>query len=174
MGLFAAIGIGASLLSGMSSKRAADRAAKAAKKAGEFNAKIIERDIDLLAKQRKIINDQRAVAKRRNFDQFIRDVQGTARAQYSYAGIDISQGTPLEVLKANAREFEYQVAVNDFNNEVVNMQISDAQEEARLNAKLSRMEAGMQAASARAQGTRSLISSIGSAATQAWEAGFIK
>ena len=40
----------------VSSKKAADRAAAAAQRAGEFNAQIIERDIDLLERQRGIIN----------------------------------------------------------------------------------------------------------------------
>ena len=83
----------------------------------------------------------------------------------------MSQGTPLAVLRTNARELEYQSAVNTFNNEVANLQISDAQEEARLNAELSRMEGGAQAAGLRAQGTASLIRSIGQGATRAYETG---
>jgi len=53
------------------------------------------------------------------------------------------------------------------------MQITDAQEEAELNAELSRMEGGMAAASARAQGTASLISGLGDAAKFGYEAGLI-
>ena len=51
-----------------------------------------------------------------------------------------------------------------FNNDVANMQIDDAQEDARLNAELARMEGGSAAASLRAQGTKSLIQGIGTAA----------
>jgi hypothetical protein len=96
------------------------------------------------------------------------------RASTGYAGFDMSQGTPLAVLRTNARNLEYQSAVNTFNNEIANLQISDAQEEARLNAQLSRMEGGAQAAGLRAQGTSSLIRSIGQGATRAYETGLFR
>ena len=53
------------------------------------------------------------------------------------------------------------------------MQISDAQEDARLRAELSRMEGGAQAEALGSRGTASLISSIGGAATTAYETGII-
>jgi len=77
----------------------------------------------------------------------------------------------MTVLRQNAREFEYDQAIADFNNSVTNMQINDAQENARLSAELSRMEGGAQAATLRAQGTQSLISSFGRAATAGYERG---
>jgi len=83
----------------------------------------------------------------------------------------MSQGTPMTVLRENAREFDYQMAIQKFDNEVQNLQITDAQEESRLNAELSRMEGGMAAASARASGTASLISGIGRAATSGYSSG---
>jgi hypothetical protein len=93
-----------------------------------------------------------------------RKVQGEVVANFAYAGIDIAVGTPMAVLRENARELEYEVTVDKFNNYVTNMQINDAQEDARLTAQLSRMEAGASAAATRAQGTASLISSFGQAA----------
>lgn len=171
MSLFGFVSLGATLLGGLSSRRAANNAAAAAQRAAEFNAELIERDIGLLEKQRQIINSQFAIDSIRMRREFEETVQGTARAGFGYAGIDMSQGTPLEVLRSNAREFEYQSAVNAFNNENVNLQISDAQEEARLNAQLARMEGGAQAAGLRAQGTASLISSLGQGATRAYEMG---
>jgi hypothetical protein len=172
MSLFQAISLGATLLGGLSQRRAADRAAAAADQAAQFNAGLIERDIGLLERQREIINAQFAIDNVRVRREFEETVQGTARAGFGYAGIDMSQGTPLEVLRSNAREFEYQATVNQFNNEVANLQISDAQEEARLNAELARMEGGAQAAGLRAQGTASLIRSVGQGATRAYEMGF--
>jgi hypothetical protein len=172
MALFQALSLGATLLGGLSQRRAADRAAAAADQAAQFNAGLIERDIGLLERQREIINAQFAIDNVRVRREFEETVQGTARAGFGYAGIDMSQGTPLEVLRSNAREFEYQATVNQFNNEVANLQISDAQEEARLNAELARMEGGAQAAGLRAQGTASLIRSVGQGATRAYEMGF--
>jgi hypothetical protein len=171
MALFEILTIGATLLGGLSQKRSADRAADAANRVGEFNAGLIERDIGLLEKQREIINRNFLVEGIRASKFFERDVQGGVRAGFGYAGIDMGQGTPVEVIRENAREFEYERIVSEMNNEITNMQISDEQETARLNAELSRMEGGAQASGLRSQGTTSLIRSFGSAAQQAYEFG---
>jgi len=167
----AVISTGMQVVGGIQQKQAADRAAAAAQRAGEFNATIIERDIDLLARQRGIINSNFLVGQERAAIAFERDIQGAAKAGFGYAGFDMSAGTPLAVLRENAREFDYEQKAREFNNQIQNMQITDAQEEARLNAELSRMEGGMAAASARAQGTASMINSFGEAAQFGYEAG---
>lgn len=169
MSIFGAFSLGMTLLGGRSQKRAANRAAAAAQEAANFNAKLIERDIGLLEKQREIINRNFLIEGKRSRSKFEREVQGAVRAGFGYAGIDMSQGTPVEVLRENAREFEYEATVEQMTNEIANMQISDEQETARLNAELARMEGGAQAAGLRAQGTTSLIRSFGSAAQQAYE-----
>ena len=169
MALFPLIAIGTSLLGGITQKKASDKAAAAAKAAGEFNAKIIERDIDLLERQRQIFNANFLVEAERSFRRFEEDVQGSVRAGFGFAGIDISNGSPLQILRENAREFQYQQDVAEFNRQIVNMQISDQQESARLNAQLSRMEGGAQAAGLRASGTASLIGSVGQAAQIGYE-----
>ena len=154
-------------LGGLSQKRASNRAAAAAQRVGEFNAKLIERDVDLLEKQREIINRNAVLQERVDRFRFA-EAQGSVVANYSASGIDVSRGTPMRVLRQNAREFEYDMAVAEFNNAVTNMQINDQQENARLNAELSRMESGAQAASLRAQGTQAFIGSLGSAARFAY------
>lgn len=169
MALFGLLSLGASLLSGASQKSASNKAAAAAKAAGEFNATIIERDIDLLERQRQIFNANFLVEAERSKRAFERDVQGAVKAGFGFAGIDISQGSPLQILRENAREFQYEQDVAEFNKEIANMQISDQQETARLNAKLSRMEGGAQAAGLRASGTASLISSVSQAAQIGYE-----
>jgi hypothetical protein len=169
MSIFSAISLGATLLGGLSQKKAASRAAEAAYRAAQFNAGLIERDIGLLEKQREIINRNFLIEGQRSRSKFEREVQGAVRAGFGYAGIDMSQGTPVEVLRENAREFEYEATVEQMTNEIANMQISDEQETARLNAELARMEGGAQASGLRAQGTASLIKSFGSAAQQAYE-----
>ena len=155
--------MGLSILGGINQKSAADRAAAAQQRIGEFNAKIIERDVNLLENQRTIINNNTLISNTRKRMQF-RKVQGEAVANYAYAGIDIAVGTPMQVLRENARELEYEITVDKFNNYVTNMQINDAQEDAKLTAQMSRMEAGAGAAAMRAQGTASLISGFGQAA----------
>ena len=167
---FAALSAGAQIFGGIQQKNAANEAAAAAQRVGEFNAKLIERDIDLLERQRQIINSNLVIQEKLKRKDF-RGVQGEVVAGFGYAGIDIAQGTPIQVLRENARQFEYEIAVDNFNNAIVNQQITDAQEEARLNAELSRMEAGATAASLRAQGTRSLIGAIGSAAQFGYQSG---
>jgi hypothetical protein len=169
MSLFQALSLGATLLGGLSQRSSANRAAAAADRAAQFNAGLIERDIGLLEKQREIINRNFLIEGKRSRSKFEREVQGAVRAGFGYAGIDMSQGTPVEVLRENAREFEYEATVEQITNEIANMQISDEQETARLNAELARMEGGAQASGLRAQGTASLIKSFGSAAQQAYE-----
>lgn len=166
--MFEILTLGATILGGLSSKNSADKAAAAAARVGEFNAGLIERDIDLLEKQREIINRNAVLQERVDRFRFA-EAQGSVVAQYSGAGIDISHGTPMRVMRQAAREFEYDQAVNDFNNTVINMQIDDQQESSRLSAELSRMEGGAQAAGLRAQGTTSLIRSFGQAAQTAYE-----
>ncbi len=117
----------------------------------------------------QIFNANFLVEAERSFRRFEEDVQGSVRAGFGFAGIDISNGSPLQVLRENAREFQYQQDVAEFNRQIVNMQISDQQETARLNAQLSRMEGGAQAAGLRASGTASLIGSVGQAAQIGYE-----
>jgi hypothetical protein len=168
-GIFGILSLGASLLGGISQKKASDKAADAARAAGEFNAKIIERDIDLLERQRQIFNSNFLVQADRSKRAFERDVQGAVRAGFGFAGFDMSQGSPLQILRENAREFQYEQDVNEFNRQITNMQISDEQESVRLNAELSRMGGQAQASGLRAAGTASLIGSIGQAAAIGYE-----
>lgn len=174
MSIFSAISLGFTILGGIQQKKSADAAASKAKEAAEFNAQLIERDIDLLGTQRDIINANFLVAQDRARDAFEQEVQGGVRSGFSYGGFDLSSGTPMDVLRENAKEFDYTQKVARFNNAVTNMQINDAQEDAQLNAQLSRMEGGAQAAGLRAQGTRSLINSLGTASQDIYAAGGLK
>lgn len=157
-------------MGGASQKRASNRAAAAAQRVGNFNAELIERDIGLLEKQREIINRNAVLQERVDRFRFA-EAQGSVVANYAASGIDISRGTPMRVLRQNAREFEYDMAVAEFNNAVTNMQINDQQENARLSAELSRMEGGAQAAGLRAQGTQAFIGSLGNAARFGYRSG---
>tara|TARA_R100001440_G_scaffold73953_2_gene98909 strand:- start:63 stop:644 length:582 start_codon:yes stop_codon:yes gene_type:complete len=173
-GAAAGASIGASVGGGISAKQSADKAAARANNAAEFNAQIIERDIGLLTKGRDILNANFAIDFERSTRLFERDVQGTAKAGFGYAGVDMSQGTPIQILRENAREFDYQMSVQKFDTAVENMQIDDAIEETRLNAQLARMEGGATAASLRSQGTQSLISGLGSGARDAFDMGLFE
>ena len=167
----AAISVGTSLIGGLTKKNAADKAAAAAQQAANFNASIIERDIGLLDRQRGILNGQFAIDTKRGRQAFERNIQGTVKAAAGYAGYDIGSGTPFEILRANAAEFDYQESVNEFNNEIANLQLNDAQEEARLNAQLTRMTGDAQASGLKSSGKASLIKSIGGASTTAFNTG---
>jgi len=75
----------------------------------------------------------------------------------------MSSGTPFAVLQANAKEFDYAMSVAEFNNEMTNLQISDQQEDARLQAQLARMGGDASRSAYRSQGKASLISGVASA-----------
>jgi len=113
---------GLQVVSAVSSKNAADKAAAKALEAGNFNAEIIERDIDLLEKSQNIYNANFLVSQNRAAINFERDIQSQARVGFGYAGVDMSQGTPIAVLRQSAREFDYEQKVREFDNSVVNMQ----------------------------------------------------
>ena len=159
----AVVSAGANILGGISQRNASNAAGAAAQQAAYFNASIIERDIGLLARQRGIINENFEIDKVRAGEAFEREVQGTAKAGFGYAGVDMSSGTPMAVLQANAKEFDYAMSVAEFNNEMTNLQISDQQEDARLQAQLARMGGDAQRSAYRSQGKASLISSVGNA-----------
>ena len=92
--VFNLISAGSQLLGGINDKQAADNAAAAAQQAANFNADIIERDIDLLEKQRQFVNANFNVSNDRKKQSF-KSVQGEVKANYAYGGIDISEGTPI-------------------------------------------------------------------------------
>ena len=165
MGATAAIiGAGANIVGGISARNSANAAGAAAQRAANFNASIIERDIGLLARQRGIINQNFEIDQERAGEAFEREVQGAARAGFGYAGVDMSSGTPMAVLQANAREFDYAMSVAEFNNEMTNLQISDQQEDARLQAQLARMGGEASRSAYRSQGKARLVSGFGDAA----------
>jgi len=171
-GAMAAISAGSSVVGGISSKRAADSAAEKAQAAANFNAEIIERDIGLLEDQRGIINANFITDAKRSRTAFERDVQGDAIAGFAYGGFELSGGTPLEVLRENARQFDFDTAVEAFNNEMTNLQLSDAQEDSRLNAELTRMTGQATGLQLKAEGRASLISGIGAGARSAKDSGY--
>ena len=170
MGPFEIIMLGMNLIGGLQQKSAADRAARTARDVGEFNAQIIERNVDLLGKQSDLINQNLMMEKQRGKSAF-EAIQGEVRANTAYAGIDMSSATTQMNLEQNAREFEYEQKVMDYNTAITQMQIADAQEDSRLQAELSRMEGGASAASLQAQGTANLIKSFGDTAKMADQMG---
>lgn len=163
LAVFALVSATTQIAGGISAKKTSDRAAAAAKAVGEKNAQIIERDLTILENTRKITNANLLLDEKRARYRFS-GTQGTVVAGFGGGGIAITSGTPMRILRQNAREFEYDVKVAEFNNAVTNMKITDAQEGVRLSAEMSRMEGGSQAAALRSQGTASLISGIGGAA----------
>ena len=65
MGVTAAvIGVGTQIVGGIQQQQAANKASDAAQRVGEFNAKLIERDIGLLEKQRQIINSNLVISEK--------------------------------------------------------------------------------------------------------------
>lgn len=168
--MFNFLTLGATILGGLSEKSAANNAASAAQRVANFNADLIERDVGLLEKQRTLINSNAVVQEQLDRFNFAQN-QGAVVTQYSGAGIDSSVGTPLAVLRQNAREFELDQAILDLNNSVTNQQINDEQENARLSAQVTRMGGEATASGLRAQGTSSLIGSLGSAAKFGYTSG---
>jgi hypothetical protein len=156
---------------GISANKSSKAAAKALLEIAEFNAGMEERNVELIEKQIALANRVRVFEEREQRFRF-RETQGGVIAGFAGGGVDVAQGTPIRVLRQNAREFEYDQAKQDFNLAVNVMQMRDAQEDARLRAEVTRMEGRAGAASQRAQGTASLLRSFGSAVTFAAQEGY--
>lgn len=158
-----AISAVASVAGGMSAKRSSDKAAAKAQEAANFNAEMIERDVILLQRQEKILNASAIL--RAKVDRFrFAEMQGSVVNAVAFSGFDIAQGTPMRTLRQNAREFEYDMAVNRFDDSVARMQIAEQQEDAFLRAELTRMSGQAQAGLLKSQGRSSLISGLGQGA----------
>ena len=158
------------IFGGLSAKRSSDKAAQKAQEIANFNAEIIERDFGLLQKQADIINANAALREARdryNFDL----LQGDTIVGFSYGGIDICEGTPMRVMRENARNFELDMLINQRNDSIAIEQIANAQEDVMLQAELARMGGMAQASALRAQGTQSLINAVGNAFTTSYRRG---
>jgi len=151
-------------------KKASDRAAEAAQEAANFNADIIERDIDILDRQAKLVIANQLIREKENRFAFS-ELQGSVITGYAANGIDVASGTPMRRLRQNARMFEYESAKQRFNDSITQMKIVDAKENIRLTAELTRMEGGATAGAYRAAGNASLIAGIGGAINTASSAG---
>ena len=110
-----------------------------------------------------------AAAAHRAVGEFNAQMEERTVDQYAGAGIVVGSGTPMRLARQFAREFEVDQAKQDFNVANRIMQMEDAKEDARLRAKLSRMEGGYQAAAAKSAGTASMIQSFGQAARFGYE-----
>ncbi len=151
-------------------KKASDAAAKAAQEAANFNADIIERDLDILDRQAKLVKAAQLVREKQSRFEFD-EMQGSVITGYAANGIDIASGTPMRRLRQNARLFEYEMAKQRFNDSVTQMKIQDAKENVKLTAELTRMEGGATAGAYRAQGNASIIAGLSGAINTASSAG---
>lgn len=157
------------VVGGVRQKKAGDDAAAAHRAVGEFNAQMEERTVGLIDKQIEVTRRVRALDEQEARYRFSKEVLGTVVNQYGGSGIVVGSGTPMTVARQFARKFEVDQAKQDFNVANRIMQMEDAKEDARLRAKLSRMEGGYQAAAAKSAGTASMIQSFGQAARFGYE-----
>ena len=74
--------MGTQVAGGIAEKKAANKAAAAAQRVGEFNAQIIERDINLAENQRTLINNNLLMSNKRKRMAF-RKTQGQAVAGFA-------------------------------------------------------------------------------------------
>ena len=120
-----------------------------------------------------VLNAQFAIDQQRDLSAFESTVQGTVRASTGYAGFDMSQGTPMAVLRKMLASLIISSLLRSLTMKYKSCRLVMRKKKRGLNAELSRMEGGMAAASARASGTASLISGLGDAAKTGYETGLI-
>jgi hypothetical protein len=159
MGLGSFIGAGLSIIQGMQDKKAANKAARSNAAVSEKNARIIERDIDIANRQIQILRDNLSISTQRKGRGFSA-VQGTVRNVSLASGVT-SRGTPQDVLIRNAAEFEYELAIDEFNTEIAILEQQDLIEETKLKAEVTRMGGKAESSAIRASGTQSLLKGLG-------------
>lgn len=158
-------------IGGLFKKSSADKAAQKAQEIAKKNAELILRDLDLIDKQIDLINANGLLRETRDRYQFANQ-QGDVVTGYSYGNIDISHGTPMDVMRENARNFELDMLINQRNDNVAVAQLEDERENVTLSAEIAIMGGQAQASSLRAQGNQALVGSVADIAKTGYERGF--
>ena len=171
MGWGTAIGIGLQLYSSSKARSAANKGAAQAVAIGNKNAEIIERDIDIAKRQIEILYENLRISNERKREGF-KAVQGSVLNVSLGSGIT-SRGTPQEVLMKNATEFNYELAIDDYNTSIAVEEQEDLIEEAKLRAEISRMGGMAESSALRARGTQALLKGFSNAIGLADEEGWL-
>jgi predicted HTH domain antitoxin len=162
--------VGLQLYSAQQQKSASDRASRLAVEIGEENAVIIERDSAIADRQIEILQRTLKLSNRRKKQAFSA-FQGTARAGFGGAGVELSRGAPITVAQKSAAEFEYELAIDKYNTSIAILEQEDRKEEAQMRAKVSRMGGRAEASAYKAAGTTALLQGVGTSLSMAQEYG---
>ena len=163
--------IGLNLYNGYQARKAAGRAGDIALEVADKNADIIARDKDTAERQIELLRNNLEISNRRKSDVFSA-VQGSVRNKSLGGGVT-SRGTPQDIMRFNAREFDYELAIDDYNTQVEILEQQDVIEETKLREEVTRMGGVAEKQAYRASGNKALLQGLGTGLEIADDAGYL-
>ena len=135
--------------------------AKAAKQTGEYNKKIYDHRAKL-HEQDKLLIDTQKDQDLLNFDKQYDKLQASTVVSYLKSGVVIDQGTPMQILKNNAEEAEFERNKIEYNAELGKRNASQSANLERMQGEVAMMTGRSQAYAAKTQAVGSLLSGAAS------------
>ena len=133
-----AIAMAATAGNSLLSARAAVQEGVAARRAGEFNARMSERSAKIAEQQAEQIKRASEFDIAR-FREDFSDIQASTATAFRYNGFVATGGTPLQVLLDNAYEADQEIALRRYNASIDEQAALESATEQRLAARLDRM-----------------------------------
>ena len=135
---FAAAAFAASAASTVISFAGNMSAASNSKRIGAANARLAERDAQV-AENNKIALEQKLLLDLERADINFEELQSTTETAYRYRGVDVTEGTPVDVLLRNVRDFEFDKQIAEYNTKIAQQEQDELAAFSRMKADISRM-----------------------------------
>ena len=153
---FAAIAMAASAAQAVVGFAGGMAAAKTARRIGEANAQLAERDI-LVAENNKIALEQKLQLDLERADIDFAGLQSETAVAYRYSGVDMTEGTPLDRLIRNVGDFEFDKKIAEYNVKIAQQEQDELAAFAQMKANISRLTGASQAQLYRTKAYGSLL-----------------
>ena len=118
--------------------------AKASKRIGAANAQLAERDAQV-AENNKIALQQKLELDLDRADDTFAELQSQTGTAYRYSGVDPTEGTPLQVMIDNVREFAFDKEVAKYNTKIAQDEQTEIAAFSRMKGDIARLTGDAQA-----------------------------
>ena len=130
--------------------------AKASERIGEANAQLAERDAQV-AENNKIALQQKLELDLDRADDTFVELQSETGTAYRYSGVDPTQGTPMDVLVKNVRDFAFDKEIAKYNTQIAQNEQTEIGAFAKMKADIERLKGGAQKTKYRTAALGSLL-----------------
>ena len=160
---FAAIAMAASAASAVIQFAGARQAASASKAVGKANQQLAERDAQVAANN-KIALQQKLQMDIEQADIEFEGLQADTAVGYRFRGVDVAEGTPMDMLLRNVSEFEYDKKVMEYNTTIAQQEQDEIATFARMKGQIASMQGRARSNLYMTQATTSLLGGAGKVA----------